>query len=79
MKRIKFACLEQTIHFELNENLEHSEAVRQSEMELERYKADLNRKGIQYTVDEETHLENGTPMLRIRRQYNSYQVGTYLD
>lgn len=79
MKRIKQACLQQTIHFELNDHLEHDEAVHQANMELQRYKADLDRKGIRYRVDEESALENGTPVLVIRKQYNSYSVGSYLD
>ena len=32
MKRVKFACLAQTIHFELNEKLEHNEAVQQANL-----------------------------------------------
>lgn len=34
MKRVKFACLAQTIHFELNEKLEHPEAVQQAQESL---------------------------------------------
>lgn len=79
MRRIKHACLAQNILFQLNEHLDHQEAVRQAQTELLRYKADLDRKGIRYIVDEESALEDGTPLLRIRKQYNNYSVGSYFD
>lgn len=79
MKRVKSACLQQTIHFELNEKLDHAEAAAAALREAELYKKGLERKGIRFTVDSETVLEDGTPELRIRKQYNSYPLGTYLD
>lgn len=79
MKRVKFACLEQTIHFELNDKLEHNEAVQQARESREHYKRELEQKNVRYVVDEEFVLEDGTPVLKIRKQYNQYQVGTYLN
>ena len=79
MKRVKFACLAQTIHFELNEKLEHQEAVQQAQESLRRYKRELEQKQVAYVVDKEYTLEDGTPVLEIRKQYNGYKVGTYLD
>lgn len=79
MKRVKFACLAQTIHFELNEKLEHPEAVQQAQESLRRYKRELEQKQVAYVVDKEYALEDGTPVLEIRKQYNNYKVGTYLD
>lgn len=79
MKRIKFACLSQTIHFERNEKLEPEEATRLALLERERYLKRLDETGTVYHVDEQSQLPDGTPILVIRRQYNSYAVGTYLD
>ncbi len=79
MKRVKFACLSQTIHFELNEKLEHQEAVQQAQESLRRYKRELEQKQVAYVVDKEYALEDGTPVLELRKQYNNYKVGTYLD
>ena len=79
MKRVKFACLSQTIHFELNEKLPHQEAVRQARESLLRYKRELDQKQVPYVVDGESALEDGTPVLEIRKQYTQYKVGSYLD
>ncbi len=37
MKRIKYACLEQTIHFRLKEDIVHDEAVRLVREEVKNY------------------------------------------
>lgn len=79
MKRVKSACLQQTIRFELNEKLEHAEAAAAALREAELYKKGLERKGIPFVVDSEVVLPDGTPELKIRRQYNNYSVGSYLD
>ena len=43
MKRIKAACICQTLHFQLKEDLEHSIAVRLVREEVEHYKQALER------------------------------------
>ena len=43
MKRIKSACLLQTIHFQLKEDLDHTTAVQMVREELNHYKALLER------------------------------------
>lgn len=79
MKRIKFACLSQTIHFERNEKLGEEEATSLALMERERYLKRLEETGTPYHIDRQYQLEDGTPVLVLRRQYNSYPVGSYLD
>ncbi|MBQ9165821.1 MAG: hypothetical protein IJX71_02705 [Oscillospiraceae bacterium] len=79
MKRIKFACLSQTIHFERNEKLGGEEATHLALMERERYLKRLDETGTPYHVDQQYQLEDGTPVLVLRRQYNSYAVGEYLN
>ena len=32
-----------------------------------------------YKIDEETVLEDGSVLIRIRKQYNTVRVGAYLD
>ena len=41
MKRVKAACICQTLHFELKDGIEHNWAVRQVEQEVEQYKKRL--------------------------------------
>lgn len=53
MKRIKEACLLQTIHFQLKEDLDHASAVQAVRVEVEHYKAQLDRSRIQYKITDE--------------------------
>ncbi len=78
MKRIKAACLEQTIHFEIKEDIGRSQAASLVKKEVEGYKAILEKRKLKYTVDEETVLPDGSVVLKIRKQYNSYSLGDYL-
>lgn len=65
MKRIITACLEQTIKFESSE-------------EFEAFKEQLTRKGTKFKV---TNTENNgsNVIVRLKKQYNGYDVGSYLD
>ncbi|PWM40106.1 MAG: hypothetical protein DBX66_01130 [Clostridiales bacterium] len=78
MKRIKAACLEQTIHFELKEGLEPSKAAELAREELAGYKAALERKRVKYKIVEETPQPDGSILLKIKKQYNFYSCGDYL-
>ena len=46
MKRVKAACICQTLHFLLKEDLPHDMAVRLVRQEVDSYKAGLERKKI---------------------------------
>lgn len=79
MKRIKAACLLQTIHFQLKEDLPHEEAVRGVQEEYARYKAQLDRNRVAYKITEETVQPDGSVLIKIRRQYNAHVCGEYLE
>lgn len=79
MKRIKFACLSQTVHFERNEKLGQEGATRMALLERDRYLKRLEETGTAYRIDQQYQLEDGTPVLVLRRQYNSYAPGDYLN
>lgn len=66
MKRIQSACLEQTILFEQPDELRH-------------YKAELDRKRIPYKVLSESVQPDGSVLLRLKKRYNQYSLGDYLD
>lgn len=51
MKRVKAACICQTLHFMLKEDVGHDYAVKLVKEEVVRYKRDLERKGIRYNLD----------------------------
>ena len=78
MKRIKAACIYQTLHFQLKEDLEHSIAVRLVREEVEHYKQALERNRTRYKIVDEAEQEDGSVVIRIIKQYNRSPVGDYL-
>lgn len=79
MKRIQFACLEQCIHFMLKEDVPNENAVRAVEEEYALYKAQMERNHTKYQIVEEKRLEDGSILIRIKKQYNQYDCGDYMD
>ena len=41
--------------------------------------AGLDRRNVKYKVEEETVLPDGSIMVKLRKQYNTYSCGTYLE
>lgn len=79
MKRIKAACLEQTIHFRMKDGLSPELAKRQVRQEYEAYRAQMDRNRTQYKVLEETEQPDGSLIIKIKKQSNTHPVGSYLD
>lgn len=79
MKRIKAACICQTLHFMLKEDLGHEYAVKLVNEEVEHYKKNLNRNQIRHKIVEETVQEDGSIIIKIIKQYNASPVGDYLN
>lgn len=79
MKRIKAACICQTLHFQLKEDVEHRYAVKLVQEEVAHYKAGMDRTGTQYKILEEKELEDGSILVKVVKQYNSSPVGDYLN
>lgn len=79
MKRVRAACITQTLHFLLKEDLGHDYAVRLVQEEVARYKRQLNQSGTKYKILSETAQEDGSIMIEIKKQYNTSPVGNYLD
>ena len=79
MKRIQSACICQTLHFMLKEDVEHSYAVKLVEEEVEKYKKSLERHHTRYKITEETTQPDGSVLIRIIKQYNQSPTGSYLD
>lgn len=79
MKRIKAACLEQTIHFQLKDRISSEQAKRQVRQEYESYKTQMDRHRIQYKIIEEAEQSDGSLIIRIKKQNNTQPVGSYLD
>ena len=79
MKRVKAACITQTLHFMLKEDAGHEYAKRMVQEEVKKYKAGLERGRVQYKILSETELEDGSVMMEIKKQYNTSPVGDYLQ
>lgn len=78
MKRIKAACITQTLHFMLKDDFEHNYAMKCVKEEVEKYKRDLEWKGIKYNILREEEQNDGSIIIEIKKQYNSAPVGNYI-
>lgn len=78
MKRIRAACLEQTVHFLLKDGTGSEADKQQVRNEFEAYKACLERNRTPYKIIEEQEQPDGSLMVKIKRQNNSQPVGDYL-
>ena len=79
MKRIKSACICQTIHFMLKDGISNDFNKRQVLAEVESYKKTLEKNRTQYKIVEETVQEDGSVIIKIIKQYNASPVGDYLN
>lgn len=79
MKRVKAACITQTLHFLLKEDLEHDYAVKLVNEEVKKYKEGLNKNRTKYKILSENSQEDGSVVIEIIKQYNTSPVGAYLD
>lgn len=79
MKRIKAACICQTLHFSLKEDVAHDYAVMLVRQELENYKKGLERNRTRYKIADEQEQSDGSIIIKVIKQYNTSPVGDYLD
>lgn len=79
MKRIRYACVEQTIHFQLKDDIAHAEAVELVQREYAHYRAQLEKTGTAYRIISETTEPDGSIVIMIKKQLNSYPTGSYLE
>ncbi len=78
MKRVKAACICQTLHFMLKEEAGHTYAAKQVRDEVEQYKKTLDKNHIQYRIVEETVQPDDSIIVKVIKQYNQSPVGDYL-
>ena len=79
MKRIYSACLVQTIHFQLKEDLPRDAARQAVREEYALYKTRMERNGTRYRIIREQEEDDGSLLVEVKKQYNSSPCGTYLD
>lgn len=79
MKRIKAACIQQTLHFMLKEDTDHTLAVQLVNDEVAKYKQQLTRNRVQHRIVSEEVQADGSIILKVIKQYNTSPVGDYLN
>ena len=79
MKRVKAACICQTLHFQLKEDVGHDYAVKLVHDEVSHYKNVLEKNHTKYKIVEETEQQDGSVVVKIIKQYNNNDIGDYLN
>lgn len=79
MKRVKAACICQTLHFMLKEDIAQDVAAGLVRQEVQQYKSSLERNRTQYKIVDEAVQPDGSVIIKIIKQYNTSPVGGYLD
>lgn len=72
MKRVKAACILQTLVFSQKNDLGDSRErmLKLNRDEFEHYKATLERTGTRYQIIDELEQEDGSILVHVRKQYN---------
>lgn len=82
MKRVKAACIMQTLVFAQKDDcgLTKEQQLKANHDEVNRYKAGMDRKGTRYQITEETEQNDGSVLVRVRKQYNDkVETNEYFD
>lgn len=72
MRRIASACLLQTMRFDTMNGANPAE-------ELEIYCRKLDRSGTRYVIEEKISEPDGSLLVKVKKQYNSYKTDGYID
>ena len=72
MKRIKAACILQTLVFSQKEEagLSPEEALKLNRAEMERYRKSLARTATRHQINQVDEQPDGSIIIRVRKQYN---------
>ena len=79
MKRVKAACLLQTICFQPKEGDTSEFAKEQVKREYEAYKAQMVRRGTKFEILAESTQPDGSILIKLKKQYNQQALGDYFD
>ena len=72
MKRVKAACILQTLVFAQKTDMGYSKerALKINQEEIEHYKATLERTKTRYQIVDTSEQEDGSVVVHVRKQYN---------
>ncbi len=73
MKRVKAACILQTLVFAQREGcgLSKERQIADNKREVEDYKKNLERAGTKHQIVDEVQQEDGSIVVHVRKQYNN--------
>ena len=78
MKRVKAACVCQTLRFSLQEEMDYASAIKLVREEVAHYRKNMDRSGTLYRILEESEQPDGSILVKVIKQYNACPVGEYL-
>lgn len=78
MKRVKEACICQTLHFIPTEGTSRGIAPPNIREEIENYKRKLERSCTAYKITEQAEQPDGSAIVKIIKQHNAYPIHEYL-
>lgn len=72
MKRVKAACIQQTLVFAQKEDcgLDREQIAQMNRKELSRYRQSLESTRTRYQIVSEEETDDGSIIVRVRKQYN---------
>ncbi|MBQ8163392.1 MAG: hypothetical protein IJZ93_03375 [Clostridia bacterium] len=82
MKRVKSACIYQTLCFlqKPEYNFPPATALEMNRAEYAKYKADMDKVGTRYQILEEPESPDGSITVKVRKHYNKdIDVGEYFN
>lgn len=79
MKRIKAACLLQTISFLPKDNYPSEYGRQQVRKEYEAYKSLMEQRGTKYKILEEQEQKDGSIIVKLKKQNSKQAIGDYFD
>ncbi|MDD3921273.1 MAG: hypothetical protein PHO41_08905 [Eubacteriales bacterium] len=79
MKRVKAACICQTLHFMRKDDTPGEYAKKLVKEDVAHYKQTLDRSRTQYRIVEEAEQPDGSVIIKVIKQYNSSPIGAYLN
>lgn len=79
MKRIKAACITQTLVFSNHDGETTEYAKKMIQKEYEKYKEQLDKSRTKYVILSEKVNDDGSSIIEIKKQYNTSPVGDYLS
>ena len=75
MKRVKAACITQTLHFLLKEDVGQEYAKKLITEEVKKYKDSLDKNKTQYKILSEETQADGSVIIEIKKQHNCTFLG----